>query len=278
MDVSQLLKSATQQLLKLTDSPRLDAEVLLAHCLQKNRTWLVTWPDKELSAADIAQFNALLLRRITGEPIAHITGTREFWSLPLTVTADTLIPRPDTELMIEKILEVYPADADISLVDLGTGSGAIALALAYERPNWKITATDQSTAALAIAKHNADNLNLRNVSFKLGSWFEPLGNEVFDVIASNPPYIAQTDPHLTQGDTRFDPITALASGADGLDDIRLITSQARKHLKPLGRLFIEHGYDQKPEMLDIFSKNGLTEIQQANDMANNPRITFAINP
>jgi len=278
MDVSQLIKSATQQLLKLTDSPRLDAEVLLAHCLQKNRTWLVTWPDKELPTADIDRFKQLLQRRITGEPIAHITGTREFWSLPLTVTADTLIPRPDTELLIEKILQIYPLDTDISLADLGTGSGAIALALAYERPHWKIIATDQSTAALAIAKLNADNLNLSNVSFKLGNWFEPLGNQVFDVIVSNPPYIPQADPHLTQGDARFDPITALASGDDGLDDIRLIASQARKYLKPLGRLFIEHGYDQKPEMLDIFSKNGFTEIQQANDMANNPRITFAINP
>jgi len=278
MDVSQLIKSATQQLQELCDSPRLDAEVLLAHCLQKNRTWLVTWPDKELPTADIDRFKQLLQRRITGEPIAHITGTREFWSLPLTVTADTLIPRPDTELLIEKILQIYPLDTDISLTDLGTGSGAIALALAHERPHWKIIATDQSAAALAIAKQNADNLNLGNVSFKLGNWFEPLGNQVFDVIVSNPPYIPQADPHLTQGDARFDPITALASGDDGLDDIRLITAQARKHLKPLGRLFIEHGYDQKPEMLDIFSKNGFTEIQQANDMANNPRITFAINP
>ncbi len=278
MDVSQLIKSATQQLLKLTDSPRLDAEVLLAHCLQKNRTWLVTWPEKELPTADIERFRQLLQRRITGEPIAHITGTREFWSLPLTVTADTLIPRPDTELLIEKILQIYPLETDISLADLGTGSGAIALALAYERPHWKIIATDQSAAALAIAKQNADNLNLSNVSFKLGNWFEPLGNQVFDVIVSNPPYIPQADPLLTQGDARFDPITALASGDDGLDDIRLIASQAGKHLKPLGRLFIEHGYDQKPEMLDIFSKNAFTEIQQANDMANNPRITFAINP
>lgn len=278
MDVSQLLKSATEQLLQLSDSPRLDAEVLLAYSLRKSRTWLVTWPDKELSAADINQFEPLLQRRISGEPIAHITGIREFWSLPLAVTADTLIPRPDTELMIEQILDIYPADANITLADLGTGSGAIALALAHERPHWKIIATDQSAAALAIAKQNAHNLNLSNITFKLGSWFEPLDNEVFDVIASNPPYIPQADPHLTQGDARFDPITALASGDDGLDDIRLITTQARSHLKPHGRLFIEHGYDQKPEMLDIFTKNGFTEIQQAHDIANNPRITFATNP
>jgi len=278
MDVSQLLKSATEQLLNLTDSPRLDAEVLLAHSLQKSRTWLVTWPDKDLAETDINQFNALLQRRISGEPIAHITGMREFWSLPLTVTADTLIPRPDTELMVEKILDIYPASSEITLADLGTGSGAIALALASERPHWKIIATDQSASALEIAKQNAHNLNLSNISFKLGNWFEPLGSDSFDVIASNPPYIPQTDPHLKQGDARFDPITALASGDDGLDDIRLITAQARNHLKAHGRLFIEHGYDQKPEMLDIFTKNGFIEIQQIHDIENNPRITFATNP
>lgn len=277
MDVSQLLSSATEQLLELSDSARLDAEVLLAHSLQKTRTWLVTWPDKELTEAEINPFKKLLQRRITGEPIAHITGTREFWSLPLAVTADTLIPRPDTELMIEQILELYPANTDITLADLGTGSGAIALALASERPNWRIIATDQSAAALSIAQQNADNLKLSNVSFKLGNWFEPLGDEQFDIIASNPPYIPQADPHLTQGDARFDPITALASGDDGLDDIRLITAQARKYLNPRGRLFIEHGYDQKPKMLDIFTKNGFIDIHQAHDIANNPRITFAKN-
>jgi len=275
MDVSQLIKSATEQLLNQSDSPRLDAQVLLAHSLQKNRTWLATWPDKVLVESDISQFNKLLQRRLCGEPIAHITGTRKFWSLPLTVTADTLIQRPDTELIIEKILNMYPANTDITLADLGTGSGAIALALASERPHWKITATDQSANALEIAKQNAHNLSLDNVTFKLGNWFEPLDNYTYDVIVSNPPYIPQGDPHLTQGDARFDPITALASGDDGLDDIRQITAQARQHLKKQGRLFIEHGYDQKSEMLDIFTKNGFKEIHQAHDIANNPRITFA---
>ena len=278
MDVSQLLKSATEQLLKLSDSPRLDAEVLLAHSLQKNRTWLITWPDKALTDTDINQFNALLQRRISGEPVAHITGTREFWSLPLAVTTDTLIPRPDTELIIEKILDTYPAGNNISLADLGTGSGAIALALASERPDWKITATDQSASALEIAKQNAHKLNLDNISFKLGDWFEPLKDNSFDIIVSNPPYIPMADPHLTQGDARFEPISALASGDDGLDDIRLITAQAGTHLKPQGKLFIEHGYDQKSEMLDIFTKNGFIEIQQAHDLANNPRLTSATKP
>ena len=278
MDVSQLLMSATEKLLNLTDSPRLDAEVLLAHSLQKNRTWLVTWSDKALTDTDINQFNELLQRRVSGEPIAHITGTREFWSLPLSVTTDTLIPRPDTELIIEKILDTYPASSDISLADLGTGSGAIALALASERPHWKITATDQSAGALEIAKQNAHNLNLDNITFRLGNWFEPLENHLFDIIVSNPPYIPHADPHLTQGDARFDPISALASGDDGLDDIRLIAAQAGSHLKNQGKLFIEHGYDQKSEMLDIFTKNDFIEIQQAHDIANNPRLTFATKP
>ena len=278
MDVSQLLKSATEQLLKLSDSPRLDAEVLLAHSLQKNRTWLITWPDKALTDADINQFNELLQRRISGEPVAHITGTREFWSLPLAVTTDTLIPRPDTELIIEKILDTYPVSKDISLADLGTGSGAIALAIASERPHWKITATDQSASALEIAKQNAHKLNLDNISFKLGNWFEPLKDNSFDIIVSNPPYIPMADPHLTQGDARFEPISALASGNDGLDDIRRITAQAGTHLKNRGKLFIEHGYDQKSEILDIFTKNGFIEIQQAHDLANNPRLTSATKP
>jgi len=278
MDVRQLLKSATEQLLNLSDSPRLDAEVLLAHCLKKNRTWLVTWSDKVLTKSDINQFSELLQRRISGEPIAHITGTREFWSLPLAVTTDTLIPRPDTELIIEKILDTYPAGNNISLADLGTGSGAIALALASERPDWKITATDQSASALEIAKQNAHKLNLDNISFKLGDWFEPLKDNSFDIIVSNPPYIPMADPHLTQGDARFEPISALASGDDGLDDIRLITAQAGTHLKNRGKLFIEHGYDQKSEILDIFTKNGFIEIQQAHDLANNPRLTSATKP
>lgn len=278
MNISQLLKSATEQLLKLTDSPRLDAEVLLAHSLHKTRTWLVTWSDKELSTTDIEQFDRLLQRRLAGEPIAHITGMREFWSLNLMVTADTLIPRPDTELMIEQILALYPAEQNIKLVDLGTGSGAIALALASERPNWQIIATDQSSAALEIARQNARSLNISNITFKHGSWFDAVGGEVFDVIASNPPYIPRADPHLSQGDARFDPLSALASGDDGLDDIRTITAQAKNHLKPYGKLFIEHGYDQKAEILDIFTKNNFIEIHQINDMANNPRLTFATTP
>lgn len=282
MQVSQLLLSASQQLNKLSDSPRLDAEVLLAHCLKKNRTWLVTWLDKELSENEISQFNQLLQRRKAGEPIAHITEQREFWSLPLSISPDTLIPRPDTELMVEQILAHYPADTSLTLADLGTGSGAIALALASERAIWKIIATDQSAAALDIARKNAgqlapENLNLDNIEFRQGNWFEPLSDIRFDIIASNPPYIPEQDPHLNQGDVRFEPISALASGQDGLDDIRYICKQARQHLKHKGMLIIEHGFDQKSEIREIFTINGYDNITQVHDLAQNPRLTFGFN-
>lgn len=278
MQISQLLLSASTQLTGLTESPRLDAEVLLAHLLEKNRTWLATWPDKTLSNTEITDFEQLLQRRIAGEPVAHITGLREFWSLPLHITKDTLIPRPDTELMIETILSAYPVNSDIELVDMGTGSGAIALALASERPNWKITATDKSSAALNIAKYNAEQLNLKNIEFLFGSWFEPLAGKVFDIIASNPPYIPEQDPHLSQGDVRFEPRSALASGDDGLDDIRALCKQAKHHLKHKGMLIMEHGFNQKTEMQEIFTVSGYKNISQHHDLSLNPRLTSGIYP
>lgn len=276
MQVSQLLISATKQLSVQSDSAKLDAEILLAFCLNKNRSWLFTWPDTELSPAELAEFDALLQRRKNGEPVAHITGQREFWSLPLSITKDTLIPRPDTELMVEKILALYPADSDITLADLGTGSGAIALALASERPNWSIIATDLSAAALDVARHNAQQLKLDNIEFEPGSWFEPLGDKTFDIITSNPPYIAETDPHLSEGDVRFEPLSALASGRDGLNDIRHICQQARQYLKHKGMLIIEHGFDQKAEIQEIFTVSGFTDISQYHDLSNNPRLTYGI--
>lgn len=277
MQISQLLLSATKQLNGLSDSPRLDAEVLLAHFLEKNRTWLITWPEKTLNKAETSGFQALLERRKSGEPIAHITGLREFWSLPLTVTRDTLIPRPDTELMIEQILQNYPPTSSIQLADLGTGSGAIALALASERPRWQITATDLSSSALEVAQLNARHLGIDNIEFKQGNWFEPLSGMRFDIIASNPPYIPDMDPHLKQGDVRFEPLSALASGSDGLDDIRLICSQAIQYLKHQGMLIIEHGFDQKSEIREIFTVSGYKNITQLHDMAGHPRLTFGLN-
>lgn len=277
MQVGQLLNIAARQLGSQSDSAKLDAEILLAFCLNKNRSWLFTWSDKELSPTELTDFDSLLQRRKTGEPVAYITGQREFWSLPLNITKDTLIPRPDTELMVEQILSLYPADSDITLADLGTGSGAIALALASERPNWKIMATDFSAAALDVARQNAQMLNLNNIEFKQGSWFEPLGDKTFDIITSNPPYIPEKDPHLKQGDVRFEPLSALSSGPDGLDDIRHICEQARQHLKHKGVLMIEHGFDQKAEIQEIFTVSGYINISQYHDLSNNPRMTSGVN-
>jgi len=283
MQITQLLKIASDQLESTSDSPLLDAQILLAHSLQKNRTWLVTWSDKHLIQSEVDDFNRLLNRRLQGEPIAHITGTREFWSLDLQVSRDTLIPRPETELMVEQILQRYPQSTGMSLLDLGTGSGAIALALASEHPGWNIVATDKSTAALNIAKQNAQQLALKNIHFIAGSWFEPLNDlspdkRQFDIIASNPPYIPDTDPHLSQGDVRFEPLSALASGDDGLDDIRHICQQATAFLKSSGMLIIEHGFDQKSEIQAIFTDSGYINIEQINDLSGQPRLCIGIKP
>ncbi|HEY9200034.1 MAG TPA: peptide chain release factor N(5)-glutamine methyltransferase [Gammaproteobacteria bacterium] len=279
MDIRQLIESASQQLSTISDSPRLDAEILLAHSLGKARSYLLTWPENIPQKAQLQQFQQLLQQRLQGHPIAHLTGEREFWSLPLQVSPDTLIPRPDTELMVEQILAHYPTrhptEAAIQLLDLGTGSGAIALALAHERPSWQITASDQSEAALRVAQRNAKRLGI-SVEFIHSDWFSALQGRRFDVIASNPPYIPQSDPHLSQGDVRFEPLSALASGDDGLDAIRHICATAPGFLKTGGQLFIEHGYDQKTEVNDIFHKNHFHSIQQYHDLSGNPRLTSGI--
>ncbi len=276
MFISQCLRQASRQLENLSSSPRLDAEVLLAHCLQKNRTWLITWPDNPLDETQLASFQLLMDRRCAGHPVAYITGHREFWSLDLRVNETTLIPRPETELLVEQILEHYPRHRNIQLLDLGTGSGAIALAIASERPHWKIFATDQSAQALDIARINARVLELTQIEFRQGNWLEAVKGLNFDIIASNPPYIPRNDPHLQQGDVRFEPTRALASGKDGLDDIRFIASQARSNLNSGGRLFIEHGYDQKQKIHDIFIKNTYREVSQLMDLSKNPRLTTGI--
>ncbi|MFW2373010.1 MAG: peptide chain release factor N(5)-glutamine methyltransferase [Gammaproteobacteria bacterium] len=274
MNIRDLLKQATRQLNTHSDSARLDAEVLLCYVLQKNRAYLLTWPEQELTDSQLGQFQQLCDARVTGQPVAHLTEEREFWSLPLKVTADTLIPRPDTELLVEQILQVCPEQAELKLLDLGTGSGAIAIALATEHPGWKIIATDFSEPALKVAQQNAQRLKLSNIEFRQGNWFEPLSGLSFDIIVSNPPYIPSNDPHLTQGDVRFEPLSALVSGAEGLDDIETICQQASDYLNPGGLLIVEHGYDQAEKIRPIFQKNGFTNINQGRDIAHNPRITY----
>ncbi|MDH5472521.1 MAG: peptide chain release factor N(5)-glutamine methyltransferase [Gammaproteobacteria bacterium] len=274
MILSELLTEATRLLENSSDSARLDAEVLLCYLLKKDRAYLITWPEKNIDTALTDCYRQLVSRRQSGEPIAYITGQKEFWSLTLRVNQHTLIPRPETELLVEYLLEHYPADHTIRLVDLGTGSGAIALALASERPQWHIIATDASPDALKTAQFNAAQLKLNNIEFRQGSWFQPLPDEAFDIIISNPPYIAEQDPHLTRGDVRFEPPSALSSGHDGLDDIRQIADQARQHLHANGLLIIEHGHDQKDEIFKIFNSLGYKKIQQLEDIAKKPRATL----
>lgn len=255
-----------------------EAEILLAHVLGKTRTWLHTWPERVLTAEEQAAFEGLLQRRLVGEPIAYLVGTRAFWSLDLTVTGDTLIPRPETELLVEQALAFIPAEAEWALADLGTGSGAIALALARERPSCRITATDRSSGALAVARANATRLGLGNLEFREGTWYEPLADERFQMIVSNPPYIAAGDRHLTEGDLRFEPRSALASGPEGLDDLRLIAAGARAHLHAGGWLLLEHGYDQGAAVRALLDDNGLVDVRSVRDTLGHERATLGRAP
>ena len=214
-------------------------------------------------------------RGAAGEPIAYITGSREFFSLDLVVTPDVLIPRPETELLVELALEKIPREAVVQIADLGTGSGAIALAIAHERPNAQVLATDASAAALDVARGNAQRLGLMNVEFAQGEWCAALGDRVFNIIVSNPPYIAVGDAHLREGDLRFEPPLALSSGADGLDAIRTIARDARRHLVRGGWLLFEHGYDQGQPVREIFAANGYADAMTAHDLEGRDRISSA---
>lgn len=269
------LQWATERLAPLHDTARLDAEVLLAFALGKSRTYLHTWPERTLEPHPWQAFQALVQRRGAGEPVAYLTGQREFWSLDLAVTPDTLIPRPETELLVELALRAIPADQPARIADIGTGSGAIALAIAAERPLATVAAIDVSAAALAVARGNAERLGIRNIHFRLGDLCEPLGEERFDLIVSNPPYVGSIDPHLAQGDVRFEPIGALAAGPDGLDVIRRLASCARAHLAPGGLLAMEHGYDQAAAIHRLLERCGYTEVTGHRDGAGHERAVSA---
>lgn len=259
---------------------RHEAELLLLHVLDCPRSWLFAHATDPLAASDQAAFETLLARRVAGEPVAYLTGRRGFWTLDLEVDPATLIPRPETELLVELALDRLPLDRALQLADLGTGSGAIALALASERPQAQVLATDASTGALKVAARNAVRHELRNVRFAEGGhdWYAPLQGARFDLIASNPPYIASDDPHLAQGDLRFEPATALASGPDGLDDIRRIVEGGQAHLLPGGWLLIEHGWDQGEAIRALFDAAGFAEVQTAQDLEQRDRITLGRRP
>ncbi len=266
---------AVEQLQDNSSSPQLDAEVLLAHLLERPRSYLRTWPERPLSSQQQEAFSLLVQQRREGEPVAYLTGQREFWSLELRVTRDTLIPRPETELLVAAALQRIPAAAAWSIADLGTGSGAIALALASERPQCRVVATDVSAAALTVARSNALRLTLEQVEFRHGDWVEPLRGERFQMVVSNPPYIALGDPHLVQDGLPYEPQRALSSGLKGLDALVKIIATATEILSPPGWLLLEHGYDQGGAVRELFTKSGYTGVVTLRDDGGQERLTLA---
>ena len=251
-----------------------DAAWLLAHVLERTQTWLYAHDDASLPADAASRFDALVARRAAGEPVAYLLGRRSFWHFELAVTPDTLIPRPETEWLVELALARIPAQAAWRVADLGTGSGAIALAIAHERPNARVVASDCSAQALAVARGNAVALDIANIEFRIGDWLQPLSGERFDLIASNPPYIEAADEHLGQGDLRFEPRTALASGLDGLDAIRVIARDAPAHLREGGWLLLEHGWSQGEAVRGLLHAAGFVDVATERDLEDRDRVTL----
>ncbi|WP_279496727.1 peptide chain release factor N(5)-glutamine methyltransferase [Aeromonas veronii] len=264
------------------ESPRADADVLLCHLLGCRRSYLMTWPERELDAAQQATLQTWLARRLNGEPIAHLVGEREFWSLPLKVSPATLIPRPDTEVLVEQALTRIP-QGPCAVLDLGTGTGAIALALKSERPEIDVWAVDRMVDATALARENSAALGLP-IEVRDGSWFEPLGEPDrdetprFAVIVSNPPYIDGADPHLEQGDVRFEPRSALVADDAGLADIRHIVAHAPAYLLTDGWLLLEHGWDQGEAVRQLLRDGGYREVATVRDYGDNDRVTLGLCP
>lgn len=252
----------------------IDIELLLIKVLGISRASLKAYPERELNHEEFEQFDSLLKKRILGEPVAYLIGHKEFWSLDFIVTPDVLIPRADTELLVEVVLENMEDRKNLRVLDLGTGSGAIALSLAHERPDISVIATDISAESIHIAKLNAKNLQITNIEFALGGWYEALDANIrFDIIVSNPPYIAQFDPHLSQGDLRFEPSRALVSGINGMDALKHIIANAPNYLEKDGMIFLEHGYDQAQLVTNELAKAGFTNITSFKDLAGIPRVT-----
>jgi release factor glutamine methyltransferase len=275
--VTETIRSALAQAAAALagDEASREAELLLQHALDKPRAWLFAHGEDAVGAADDARFRALVARRAAGEPLAYVTGHREFWSLELVVTPNVLIPRAETELLVELALRHIPQGAEVDVADLGTGSGAVALAIARERPHARMLATDASTAALDVARGNAGRLGLRNVEFAAGDWCAALDQRRYALVVSNPPYIAETDAHLGQGDLRFEPRTALASGADGLDAIRAIVGAVPRHLASGGWLLLEHGHDQGTAVVRLLGQNGFVDAFTAQDLERRDRVSGA---
>lgn len=268
MNVADLLARARDQV------DGVDADTLLAHALGKSRSWLFAHAGDTVDTDVAASFHAMLQRRIAGEPVAYLTGRQGFWTLKLEVGPATLIPRPETELLVELALARIPERQPARIADLGTGSGAIALAIASERPKSWVIATDASSAALDVARRNAISNSIANIEFRRGDWFAPLQDETFDIIASNPPYIAEGDPHLDKGDLRFEPDTALSSGADGLNAIRTIVGHSGAHLDAGGWLLLEHGWDQGDAVRGLLADAGFIDVETARDLEQRDRVSL----
>lgn len=260
-----------------SDSARLDLELLLCKVLEKPRAYLYTWPERILSEDELARFEALLAERKKGKPVAHLLGEKEFWSLNLRVNESTLIPRPETELLVEAALSL-PLRDKASVLDLGTGTGAIALALASERPGWQLSAVDSSEEALRLARENCRQLALSNVNVMQSDWFAALGDALvdsaFDLIVANPPYIDVEDPHLQQGDLRFEPHSALVAGEQGLADLRHIANETGNHLLPGGWLLVEHGFEQGAAVRELFVAAGFQCVETRKDLGGRERLTL----
>jgi release factor glutamine methyltransferase len=276
--IKQVINFGTELLNKSSDSAKLDAQVLLCFVSNRSITYLHTWPEEILAEEYYRVYEELIQRRLSGEPISYITGTKEFWSLPFYCNPATLIPRPDTEVLVEHVL-IYAQqfeNRELNCLDLGTGTGAIALSLASEMPNWYIDAVDFNDEAIILAKKNADNLNLRHVDIYQSDWFSKVSrSKKFDIIVSNPPYIDDQDIHLSQGDVRFEPLSALIAENNGLADILNIIIQARFYLAGSGALFLEHGYDQSDKVKQLLLDNGFSEAITIKDYGDNDRVTWA---
>lgn len=274
--IANLIIQGQQLLQTSSDSAKLDTEILLSFVLDKNRSYLLTWPENLLNEEQLHHFDQLLIRRANGEPIAYIVGVKEFWSLPLLVSKATLIPRPDTETLVELVLEQYGDCDDIYCLDLGTGTGAIALALASEKPTWKIDAIDYNVDAVQLAQLNAKKCQLDHVNIFQSDWFSQVEtNKKYDLIVSNPPYIDCDDNNLMQGDVRFEPSSALIANDNGLADIKHIADIARCFLTSKGQLFFEHGFEQGVDVRDILVNFGFENPQTAQDLNGHDRITWA---
>lgn len=272
MKISDVLRLDVK--LPQSDSARLDVELLLAHCMKCERSYFYTWPEHEVDAAVLLEFDALLQRRILGEPVAHLLGHREFWDIDLQVDNSTLIPRPETELLIELALEKFPVEPS-QVLDLGTGSGAIALTLAGEWPACSISACDYSVAATALAEKNRLRLNAENVEVFRSDWFESIKpNQLFDLIISNPPYIDPSDHHLQEGDVRFEPLSALVSADKGLADLRHIIKNAQNFLRPKGWVMLEHGYNQGRDVRSLLVDEGFKLVSTEQDLAGVDRVSL----